>query len=455
MATGYDALIIGAGQAGSPLAMRLAGQGMRVALIERKLIGGTCVNTGCTPTKTLVASAQVAHLARRAAEYGVVLGSEVSVDMRRVRARMEAVVARSHDGLKSSLEQTRNLRVVEGHARFVSPDTVAVGDEVLQAGRIFVNVGARAVVPDIPGLDQVPFLTNVSMMRLDTLPSHLVIIGGSVVALEFAQIYRRFGAEVTVLERGSRLIQREDEDVSEAVLQILRAEGIRVELDAGVTRVARAGDGVEVSLAGGGSAAGSHLLVAVGRRPNTDDLGLEAAGLAADAHGVIAVDDQLRTGVAGIWALGDCNGRGAFTHTSYNDYEIVAANLLDGETRRVSDRITTYAMYIDPPLGRVGMTLAEARRSGRRVLVGSRAMDQVARAVEKGETQGFMRVLVDADSKQMLGATILGPGGDEAVHGVLDLMLAGAPCSVLQRAMHIHPTVSELLPTITASLHPL
>ena len=454
----YDAIVIGAGQAGPPLAMRLASAGRKVAVIERDLVGGTCVNTGCTPTKTLVASAHAAHIARRAAEYGIVIEGGIRTDMKRVKARMDAVVAHSRNGLTDSLRHTENCTLIEAHARFVAPKRIEVGGRVLEAGQFFLDVGSRAVIPPVPGLDRVPYLTNSTILHLDTLPRHLLILGGSIVAVEFAQIYRRFGSEVTVIERGSRLLGREDEDVSDAVREILAGEGIAFHLGAECTSLTQRDGGIAASVrsdAGTAEIAATHLLLATGRRPNTDELGLDAAGIARDGHGFITVDDQLRTNIPGIWAMGDCNGRGAFTHTSYNDYEIVAANLLDGEQRGIGDRVPASAVYIDPPLGRAGMSKAEARKSGRRVLVGERPMARVSRAIEKGETQGFMRVLVDADSREILGGTILGPGGDEAIHCVLDLMLAKAPYTVLQRAMHIHPTVSELLPTIAQSLQPL
>ena len=455
---GYDAVIIGTGQAGPPLAMRLAGAGMTVAIVERGLVGGTCVNTGCTPTKALVASAHVAHMARRAAEYGIAIDGSVSVDMKRVKARKDAIVEHSRRGLTASLGQTAHCTLLEGHARFLSPREVGVGDSVLKAERFFINVGARAVVPAIPGLDQVAYMTSTTIMDLDILPRHLVILGGGAVALEFGQMYRRFGSAVTLVERGPRLIEHEDGDVSQAIQGILEHEDIAVRLGTTCTGVAMRGDDIVVAIKGPDGAAvvdGSHLLLAVGRRPNTDDLGLDGAGIRRDEHGYIAVDDQCRTTAPGIWALGDCNGRGAYTHTAYNDFEIVAANLLDDDPRRISDRVSAHALYIDPPLGRAGMTEAEARQSGRRVLIGQRPMTRVARAVEKGETQGFMKVLVDGDTKEILGASILGPGGDEVVHCVLDMMIAKVPYTVLQRAMHIHPTVSELLPTILGALQPL
>lgn len=451
----FDAIIVGAGQAGPPLAGRLTAAGQRVAVVERKLIGGTCVNTGCIPTKTLVASAHAAHLARRGADYGVGTGA-VSVDMAKVKARKDEIMLGDRKGVEDWLAGMNGCTVFRGHAVFQDPHTLRVGDDVLHADRIFLNVGGRAVVPDIPGLPDVDFLTNVSILELDTAPTHLVIVGGSYIALEFAQMYRRFGARVTVVERGPRLASREDEDVSATIEEVLRAEGIDVIVGADDVRIAKTGNGFELTpRAGAGPVEGSHLLLAVGRRPNTDDLGLQAAGVQTDARGYIVVDDQLKTSVDHIWAMGDCNGKGAFTHTSYNDFEIVAANLLDDDPRRVSDRITTYALYIDPPLGRAGMTVDQVRASGRKALVGKRPMTRVGRAVEKGETQGFMKVVVDADTQQILGAAVFGVGGDEAIHGILDVMSAKAPYTTLSRTMHIHPTVSELIPTMLQELSPL
>ena len=450
----FDAIIVGAGQAGPPLAGRLTAAGQRVAIVERKLIGGTCVNNGCIPTKTLVASAHAAHLARRGAEYGVGTGA-VSVDMAKVKARKDDIMLTDRTGVESWLEGMDGCTVFRGHARFEDPHTITVNGDLLHAGRIFLNVGGRAVVPDIPGLSDVEFLTNVSILELDTLPTHLVIVGGSYIALEFAQMYRRFGARVTVVERGPRLASREDEDVSATVREILEAEGIDVVVGADDVRITKTPNGFELTpRAGAAPIAGSHLLAAVGRLPNTDDLGLEAAGVQTD-RGYIVVDDRLKTSVDHIWAMGDCNGKGAFTHTSYNDFEIVAANLLDNDPRRVSDRITTYALYIDPPLGRAGMTVSQVRASGRKALVGKRPMTRVGRAVEKGETQGFMKVVVDAETDEILGAAILGVGGDEAIHAILDVMSAKAPYTTLSRTMHIHPTVSELIPTMLQEMSPL
>ena len=456
--TTYDAIVIGTGQAGPFVANRLAKSGMTVAIVERGRFGGTCVNTGCIPTKTMVASAYAAHMARRAADFGVTVNGSVAVDMARVKARKDAISGQSSAGVESGLRQTERCTVYQGHARFESPTVVSVGSERLNASRIFVNVGGRALVPPMPGVDKVPFLTNSSMMGVDFVPGHLIIVGGSYIGLEFGQMFRRFGSEVTVVEMTDRLIRREDVDVSQAILEVLEGEGVKVRLNAKcISLSAREGQVVAQvdCTAGAPEVVGTHLLLAVGRRPNTDDLGLENAGVAVDARGYITVDDELRTNVPGIWALGDCNGRGAFTHTSFNDAEIVVANLLENDTRRVSDRIPVYGLFVDPPLGRVGMTEDEVRATGRPALVGKRAMKDVKRAVEKGEPHGFMKVVVDAETNRILGAAILGTGGDEVVHSILDVMYAKAPYTLIKRAMHIHPTVSELVPTTLWSLKPL
>jgi pyruvate/2-oxoglutarate dehydrogenase complex dihydrolipoamide dehydrogenase (E3) component len=454
----FDAVIIGAGQAGPPLAGRLTAAGMKTALIERKLLGGTCVNTGCMPTKTLVASAYAAHLARRGVDFGVMIGNPVAVDMKRVKARADNVSTAARANVETWLRKMQGLTVIEGHARFEGPDTIRVGDMVLKAPRIFINVGGRASIPDMPGVGTVDYLTNTSILKLDTLPRHLVVVGGSYIGLEFAQMYRRFGAEVTVVEKGPRLVTREDEDVSEAIRDILTDEGITVRINATCIGFKPHADGVAVDVdctSDEPVVLGSHVLLAVGRRPNTDDLGLDKAGVAVDARGMITVDDTLATNVPGIWALGDCNGRGAFTHTAYNDYEIVAANLLDGASRRVSERISGYALYIDPPLGRVGMSETEARKTGRKLLVSRRPMTRVGRAIEKDETKGFMKIVADAETKKILGAAILGTSGDEAIHGILDMMNASADYPTLQWAVPIHPTVSELIPTVLGDLKPI
>ena len=454
----FDDLIIGTGQAGPFLAGRLAESGRQVAIVERKLFGGTCVNTGCTPTKTMVASAYAAHLARRGAEFGVNVGGNVSVDMPRVKARRDAIVQESRRGLQSWLEKMDNCTVFEGHARFQSAHTINVGDDRLTADRIFINVGGRASMPKMPGLGQIEFFNNSSLMEIDFVPKHLIIVGGSYVGLELGQMFRRFGSEVTIIEMGQRLVRREDQDVSTAVHEIIAREGIQIRLNAKCISFSKRNDETFAQVdctSGDPEVSGTHILLAVGRVPNTDDLGLEKAGLTTDQRGYITVDEQLRTNVSGIWSMGDCNGRGAFTHTAFNDAEIVAANLLDHDPRRVTDRIPAYALYIDPPLGRCGLTEAEVRQRGRPALVGKRPMTKIKRAVEKGETEGFMKIFVDTETREILGAVILGSGGDEIIHSILDMMYAKAPATVIQRAMHIHPTVSELIPTMLGELAPL
>jgi len=457
MSERFDAIVIGAGQAGPALAARLDREGLKTAVVERKLLGGTCVNVGCIPTKTLVASARAAHVARRGTEFGFSAG-EVRVDMRAVKARKDGVVKQSADGLGSWIGGMQHVTLLRGHARFTAPHSVAVDGRVLDAQRIFINVGGRALVPDIPGVKDVPFLTNSTMMDIDALPEHLVIIGGSYIGLEFAQMYRRFGSQVTVVERAAKLLPREDDDVVQGIRAILEREGVAIRTGAECMELRKQGAGVAVGLScqgGAPVAEGSHVLLAVGRLPNTQDLGLQAAGIATDERGYIKVDDECRTNVEGVWALGDANGRGAFTHTSFNDYEIVAANLFDKDPRRISDRIPCYALFIDPPLGRAGMSEADARASGRRVLAGKMPMTRVGRAREAGETQGFMKVLVDADTRELLGASLLGLNADEIVHSLLDVMYSGKPYTTIQRAVHIHPTVSELIPTLLGDLAPL
>jgi pyruvate/2-oxoglutarate dehydrogenase complex dihydrolipoamide dehydrogenase (E3) component len=458
MSESYDAIVIGTGQAGPALAVRLAKTGRKTAIIERKRFGGTCVNNGCIPTKALIASARAAHIARTASSWGVVVPPGVAVDMRAVKARKDAIVRKSTEGLAHWLENTPGLTVIRAHARFDAPHTVRAGDAVLEAPQIFVNVGGRASVPPLTGVDQVDYLDNVSMMEIDALPPHLLIVGGSYVGLEFAQMYRRFGSEVTVVEMAERLIAREDAEVSAVVKEILEAEGITIRLKAECVALRRDGDRIAMHVdceQEPKEVAGTHVLLATGRRPNTDDLGCERAGIALDKRGYIVVDEELRTSVDGVWALGDVNGRGAFTHTAYNDYEIVAANLLDGENRRVSDRIPTYALFIDPPLGRAGVTEHEARASGRKLLAATMPMSRVGRATERGETAGFMKVVVDAETKRILGAALLGIEGDEVIHSLLGVMYADAPYTLIERAMHIHPTVTELLPTLLGRLQPL
>ncbi len=458
MTTQYDAIIIGTGQSGPSLANRLNQEGLKTAVIERKLIGGTCVNVGCVPTKTLVASARAAHLASRGADFGVIIEDPIRVDMQRVHARMKRISGESNSGLTRWLEGMDNVRLFRGHARLESPNTVSVNGDLLQAEKIFLNVGERARVPEIPGVGEIDYMTNTGIMELDSLPDHLIVVGAGYVGLEYAQMFRRFGSEVTVVSRASRPIPREDEDVGDAIKEILEGEGVEVRLAAECVHLERSGDGVAMGVScaeGAPKVAGSHVLLAVGRVPNTHDLGLDKASVEVDRRGYIRIDDQLRTSAPGIWALGDCNGKGGFTHTSYNDFEIVAANLFDDDSRRVSDRSPCYGLFIDPPLGRAGMTEKQARESGRRVLVGKRLMKDVGRARERSETDGFMKVLVDADTKEILGAAILGIGGDEVVHTLLAVMYAKAPYTVLSRGVSIHPTVAELLPTTLQSLEPL
>ena len=458
MSEKYDAIVIGTGQSGPALAGRLNQEGLKTAIIERKLVGGTCVNVGCTPTKTLVGSARVAYAAREAKRFGISIAGDISVDMRRVKARMDEVAGASNQGVTNWLEGMDNVDLIRGHAQFVDAHSVEVNGDVLEAEKIFINVGARARVPDWEGLNEVPFFTNSSIMDVDFLPEHLVIVGGSYVGLEFAQMYRRFGSEVTVVEMSDRIIGRDDEDVSAAVQEILEGEGVKFRLQADCIEARATESGIAVRVTcedGPEEETGSHLLLAVGRIPNTDDLGLDKAGIESSQFGMINVDDHLCTNVPGVWAIGDVNGRGAFTHTSYNDYEIVAANLFDNDPRKVSDRILCYGLFIDPPLGRIGMTENEVRASGRRALVGKRMMTRVSRAREFGETRGFIKIVVDADTEEILGAAILGLNGDEAIHCLLDTMYARKPYTVISRAVHIHPTVAELIPTVLQEMVPL
>jgi len=458
MTNHFDAIIIGAGQAGPSLAVRLAETGMKVAIVERHLFGGTCVNTGCIPTKTLIASAYAAQLTRRSEDYGVIIKSAIDVDMKKVKARKDAIVKRSNNGVETWLKNANNVTVYQNHASFENANTIRVGDELLTADKIFINVGARAFVPDMPGLDQINYFDNSSIMNVDFLPEHLLIIGGSYIGLEFAQMYRRFGSKVTIIEKAPRLIPREDEDISECVQDILEKEGINFRLNAECISMSKQGDKIAVDLECESSdheVIGSHLLLAVGRKPNTHDLGLNKVGIETNDRGFINVNDELQTSVPHIWALGECNGKGAFTHTSYNDYEIVADNLLNNDSRKVTDRILTYGLFIDPPLARVGMTETQVRESGIKALIGTRAMSRVSRAVEKGESQGFMKVIVDANTQEILGAAILGLNGDEAIHCIIDVMYSKKPYSTITHAVHIHPTVAELIPTVFGDLKPL
>ena len=445
----YDAIVIGAGQAGPSLAARLTSAGLKSAIIERKLFGGTCVNTGCIPTKTLVASARAAYMARRGQDFGVTISGEIGIDMKAVKARKDGIVQQSNQGVTGWLKGLDNLDVYEGHASFTGPKTIQVNGEQLEAQKIFVNVGARARVPEMPGLNDINYFTNTSIMEVDYVPEHLIVIGGSYIGLEFAQMYRRFGSEVTVVEMADRLIPREDEDVSNTVQEILENEGVSIQLKAECISFAKREKGIEVKVHCDDAIenpVGSHVLLAVGRVANTHDLGLDKAGVKLDKFGLVTVDNYLSTNIDGIWALGECNGRGAFTHTSYNDYEIVADNVLNGAKRSVEDRIPCYGLFIDPPLGRVGLTERQVRDSGKKALVGSMPMSRIGRAKERSETQGLMKVLIDADNEQILGASILGIGGDEIIHNTYH---------VIKNAVHVHPTVAELIPTMLQDLQPL
>ncbi len=454
----YDAIVIGAGQAGPSLAARLTSEGLKTSIIERHLFGGTCVNTGCIPTKTLVASARAAHMAHRGNDFGVNITGDIHVDMKKVKERKDGVVQQSNQGVTGWMKNMENLDVYEGHARFESSNIVTVNENLLEAEKIFINVGARARVPKMDGLNDIDYFTNSSIMDVDYLPEHLIIIGGSYIGLEFAQMYRRFGSAVTVVEMANRLIPREDPDISQAVLEILENEGVEIRLNAECISFAKGQNNIAVKVSCNEEmqeSMGSHVLLAVGRVPNTHDLGLDKAGVEVNQFGMIEVDDELKTNVPGIWAMGECNGKGAFTHTSYNDYEIVADNLFATKKRRVSDRILCYGLFIDPPLGRVGLTEAQVRESGNKALIGKMPMSRIGRAKERSETQGFMKVVIDTETEQILGAAILGIGGDEIIHLFIDNMYANKPYHVIKNAVHVHPTVSELIPTMLQNLNPL
>ncbi|MFX1736790.1 FAD-containing oxidoreductase [Paraburkholderia sp. A1RI_3L] len=466
----FDAIVIGTGQGGAPLAVELGKSGRKTAVIERAAFGGTCVNVGCTPTKTYVASARAAHVVRHATDYGVHVAGPVIVDLAEVKARKDRVIGQSRSGVEKWLREAPNVSVFTGHARFTGPHSVSVDEgmddsgsgavHALEAAELFINTGTRAAVPQVEGIERVRYHTNASLLDVSVLPEHLAIVGGSYVALEFAQMFRRFGSRVTVIVRGARVLAREDEDFARGVQEVLAREGVEFRFGVEPQRLEPAGangEAVRIAL-GGQTLEASHLLFATGRIPNTDDLGLDAAGITVNAHGIVPVDGQLRTNVQGVWAIGDINGRGAFTHTSYDDFEIVRANLLganDGEARSVDDRIPAYAVFVDPPLARVGRSEAEVRASGKPALIATMPMSRVGRARERGETDGFMKVLVDRETRQILGAGIFGIEGDEAIHTFIDTMTARAPYTTLMRAMHIHPTVSELIPTLLGALEPL
>lgn len=450
----YDAIIIGSGQAGTPLAFRIASENKKVAFIEKEHFGGTCLNEGCTPTKTYVASARRMFDAQNGGLLGISIPEGAIANLTGIKSRKDDLISKSVDGLTQALVDNNNIDLFNGTAYFSGSKTVKVDGEELEGDRIFINVGARARLPN--GFEGVDFLTNKEILQLEKIPEHLIIVGGSYIGLEFGQIFRRFGSKVTVVEKNSRIINREDDEVSDTINEILDGEGIQFRLNATCMSGTQDENGtitVKVDCTQGSpEITGSHLLLAVGRVSNTDTLNLKAAGIKADERGFIQVNDHLETNVPGIYALGDCNGKGAFTHTSYNDYEIVAENLFDGKDRKISDRIMTYGLFIDPPLGRAGMTLAQVKASGRNYKVGYRKMEDVARAREKGETAGFMSVIVDSDTDRIIGASILGIGGDEIISGILNVMYADKPYTVIRDSVQVHPTVSELIPTMLESI---
>lgn len=450
----FQHAILGTGQATGTLLGALLPTGESIAVIEGDRVGGTCVNTGCTPTKALVASAKVAHMMRRAPEYGVEPHG-IEINFEAIRARMNAI--RDNTGMVSWISSAESVSLIEEWGRFEGPRQIRVGDESITSDRIYINAGARPRVPKIPGLETVPWLDQSRLLDLTEVPEHLIILGGSYIALEFSQIFRRFGASVTVIEQGSRLVFREDADVAESIKDILELEGIEFCLDSKVVEVAPDGAGVAVTIAQGGDERlliGSHLLVAVGRVPNSDRLNAEAAGIQLDKRGFIQVDDFCRTTAEGVFAVGDINGHGAFTHTSVNDAEIVL-DLTRGGTRKLSDRIPVYALFIDPALGRVGMTEGEAVAKGHKVLKATRPMSRINRAKEMGETLGFVKLLVDGDTDRILGAAILGAGGDEIINMFAAYMYSGRPCKEYRKSVLVHPTISELMPWILDALEPV
>jgi pyruvate/2-oxoglutarate dehydrogenase complex dihydrolipoamide dehydrogenase (E3) component len=441
----FDAIIVGTGQAGKPLSYALADLGWKVALIERAELGGSCINTGCTPTKTMVASAQVAHYARDAARWGVRV-SGVEVDLPAVVARKNQVVQNARTSIQKRIDSRPNIRLVRGPARFIAPHQVQVGAEVFESQKIFINTGTRPAVPQIPGLDTVPFLTNATVMELQAVPEHLLVLGGGYIGLEFGQMFRRFGSRVTIIHNGERILPREDPDVVSALQTALEAEGIVLRMNVETKRVENRSGAIGLTLESGGrgeTLQGSHLLVATGRKPNTEDLGLETAGVLTGSRGYIKVNGRLETNVPGIWALGDVKGGPAFTHISYNDYQIAYANIVDGKNLSIENRYLPYALFTDPQLGRVGITESDARASGRKFKMGTFPMSSVARAIERDETAGLMKIIVDAENDRILGAAILGSEGGETVQILGAMILAGAPYTVLKGAVYIHPTLAE------------
>lgn len=453
----YDAIIIGSGQAGTPLVFKMASKGKKVAFIEKEHLGGTCLNVGCTPTKTYVASARRMWDAQHGEELGVFIPEGARVDLAKVKARKDALIKKSVDGITAGVTKNENITFYKGAARFEGNKTIIVNNEQLTADEIYINVGGRPIDPK--GFENVDYLTNQSILQLETLPKHLIIVGGSYIGLEFGQMFRRFGCEVTIIERGARIVKREDPEVSQHIYNFLREEGIKFQLNANCLSGKQEANGqVTVNIDctdGQPEITGSHLLLAVGRKPNTDLLNLESTDINVGKRGYIEVDDYLQTNVPGVYALGDCNGKGAFTHTAYNDYEIVAENKFDGKDRKVSDRIMTYGLFVDPPLGRAGLSRQQALDQGYEILEAKRPMSRISRAKEKGETKGFMSAIIDAKTNKILGATVLGVGGDEIISSILNIMVADAPYTVIRDSVQPHPTVSELIPTMLENLSPV
>lgn len=452
----FDAIIIGTGQAGPSLAASLAKNGYKTAIIEKGHLGGTCVNVGCTPTKAYVASARRAFAARNSEDHGVILQGDLKIDLKRIKQRKDKLVQDSRSGLEKMFADAENLTLIRGKAAFVDEYTVDVNNEKYTADKFYINVGGRPRIPeDFKAID---YLTNESILELEEIPEHLVIIGGGYIGLEFGQMFRRFGSKVTIMEKGNQLLQREDDDIAEEIATILKDSGIEVKLDSDCLSAEKADTGISVKYNCHNrieKIKASHVLIATGRIPNTDDLGLENTEVKLDERGFIKVNNELQTSVDNIWALGDCNGEGAFTHTAYNDFQIVNSHLFEERKRSLSDRFTCYAAFIDPPLARVGLNENDIKKQGLKARIATRLMSKIARAKEKGETAGKLKIFIENDTNKILGATFLGAGADEYIHTMIDQMYSGASYEVIRDAIHIHPTVSELLPTMLENLKDL